>query len=111
MRRLVPTVLLLFALAPPTLHYAPLRAQTPPTSKKADAPFVTLPTAINGDVGDWLVVKAATNCKALLWSVDPGLTQLPPEVVKDGPWVVVVGKTAGTYKVSVVGTLNDTLTA
>jgi hypothetical protein len=89
MRRVFPVLLLL--LLPP-----PAAAQT-----------LTLPDKVQAD-GSLVVVKATTDCKDLRWLViDPGITLVPPDLLKNSlTALVVVGKT-GSYRLLAVGAKGD----
>lgn len=79
----------------------------PPSSKRADAPYVKLPATKTVSPNRYFCLKPDTNCTSLKWIIPTGLDQLDPEIqLKDKNIIVLIGD-AGTYVVQAYGALGD----
>lgn len=77
---------------------------------RADS-LLTLPGEVVGDEGMFIVVNATTNCSVVRWYViDPGLSLLPPELLKDTKTAIVSGK-KGRYRLLAYTAIGDTPSA
>lgn len=69
---------------------------------------LTLPAEKTAEAGQLIVVKADTDCPALVWLVlDPGLSQIPPELLKDTTTAVLLAAKDGTYRILAIGAKAD----
>lgn len=69
---------------------------------------VKLPAEVKGDPGTIVVVKAQTDCTGLRWlPLDPGLSQIPPDLLKDSRTAVVMAGKPGRYRLLAYGALKD----
>lgn len=69
---------------------------------------VTLPKEVAADPGTFAVVKAETDCSSLRWvALDPGLSLMPPELLRDTRSAVVMAGKPGRYRLLAYGALKD----
>ena len=74
----------------------------------ASTQTVKLPAEVRGDPGGLTIVKAGTDCAELRWVVlDPGLSLIPPELLKDTKTAVVMSGRAGRYRLLAYGAIKD----
>lgn len=84
----------LLSLALVALSFAPAMGADP----APEGPTITLPTALTGDVGQLVIVKAATNGTVVKWRAKtPGLGMVPAELLKDSLSAGVFAVAAGDY--------------
>jgi hypothetical protein len=70
-----------------------LNANTP----EVELPYVKAPTTVNGNVGQWIPIKAESNGVTKL-SIFPFQEVFPPEMIKNLKATIVQANEAGTYK-------------
>lgn len=69
---------------------------------------VKLPEEVRADPGTLAVVEAQTDCKELRWlPLDPGLSLIPSDLLKDSRKAVVMAGRAGRYRLLSYGALGD----
>jgi hypothetical protein len=69
---------------------------------------VTLPAEVKVEPSTFAVVKAGGDCPSLKWLVlDPGLSLIPPDLLKDGSAAVVMAAAPGKYRVLCYGAKGD----
>lgn len=72
----------------------------PPALHKTESPTVTLPPEIGAKSGAFIVINAQTDCSQVKWySVDSGLTLLPPELLRDSKTTIAIAQAGGRYRV------------
>lgn len=65
---------------------------------------VTLPAEVKAEPGTFAVVVAQTDCATLQWvNLDPGLSLIPPALLKDSRSAVVMAGRAGRYRLLAYG--------
>lgn len=88
--------------APPSVPVPkPDVAPVPKPPAKATTPFVTLPVAIEGKVGEYIYIKPITHegCKAVEYvPMTEGLNVFPADALKDSRNTVVSSPVAGRFK-------------
>jgi hypothetical protein len=90
------TALLVLALTGPVYAQDFTMAARPQTG---EAPIITLPEHVIGEVGSFIKVSATTNGGEVRWfSASPGLNVFPAELLRDSRGTVVVAQAAGEYK-------------
>lgn len=72
-----------------------------------EAGGISLPSAVRGDPGQFVVVTAKTAGKVVRWVVPAGLNQLDPELLKDPKAAVFATARPGTYKVQAYSAVGD----
>lgn len=78
----------------------------------AGAQSVELPAEVKADVGTIAIVAAKTDCPELQWVViDPGLSLIPPSLLKDSRTAVVMSGRPGRYRLLAYGALKDRASA
>lgn len=76
-------------------------------AQAAPAQSVKLPAEVRGQPAAFVVVRAETDCAELRWvPMDPGLSLLPPELLKDSRSAVVMAP-AGRYRLLGYGAKGD----
>ena len=69
---------------------------------------VKLPAEVQADQGTFAVVTAETECASLQWlALDPGLSMIPPALLKDSRSAVVMAGRAGRYRLLAYGARGD----
>jgi len=77
-------------------------------SAPAQAPTITLPEVVKGDVGAFIRLSVQTNGKEVRWvAVTPGLAVFPAELLKDSRTTVVSSAVAGEYLVIAYTAVGD----
>lgn len=78
---------------------APPSAPPAKAEPKAVDPFVTLPVAITGSVGEFILIKPTTNGKEVRYvALDSGLNVFPSEELKNSKNTVVSSSRDGKYR-------------
>jgi hypothetical protein len=73
-------------------------------------PPLGLPAQAEGDVADWITVRADTTGKSVRWvSLDAGLSLFPPRLLSDPKTAVVTARAPGRYRLLCVACLADEL--
>lgn len=69
---------------------------------------VTLPSEVKVDPSTFTVVTVETDCPNVKWVLlDPGLSLIPPALLKDGKSAVLMGVKAGKYRILCYGAKGD----
>jgi len=77
-------------------------------SAPAAPPPLSVPCEARGEPGDFLVVKADTTGKTVLWkALDGGLAMVPADKLKDTKEAIVLAKAPGTYRLLAVTCSGD----
>lgn len=76
-----------------------------------DGPSISVPATVQGQIGDFVQVKATTTGKTVQWVVcdTNGLTLFPPHLLKNSHTAVVVGKVNGTYRLIAITCAGDAM--
>lgn len=69
---------------------------------------VELPPTVQAEPGTFAIIPAKTDCGNLQWVViDPGLSMIPPALLKDSKTAVVMSGKAGQYRLLAYGAKAD----
>lgn len=67
-----------------------------------------VPAEVTGEPSTFVIVRAKTDCAQLRWVVlDPGLSLIPPQLLKDSHTAVVMAGKAGRYRILAYGAKGD----
>lgn len=98
-----------FALITWLIAFAPVHARD---SDSTSAPIVELDKEIHGSPRGFIVVTAKSNGPIVQWvALDPGLTLIPPQLLRDSKTAVLMADRPGKYRLLAYTALGDTPSA